>query len=103
MITDMLYKIFRKMLNILFNLLFLIFNKLMLKIRKRLEKPMFESHRPGMAILLFLILAIIYFIFENVASLQVIFMITTCVYLFGFFVYVWLITKLNNSRIEKSK
>jgi hypothetical protein len=75
-------------------------NKLMLKIRKRLEKPMFESHRPGMAILLFLILAIIYGLLENIASLQVIFIITTFVYLFVLFGYVWWVAKPDYSIYE---
>ena len=64
------------------------------------EKPMFNSHRPGMAILLFLILSIIYGLLENIASLQVIFIITTFVYLFVLFGYVWWVTKPDYSIYE---
>ena len=89
-----------RLFNILLDIFFLVFNKLMLTIRKRLEKPIFESHRPGMTILLFLILSIMYGLLENIASLQLIFILTSFVYLFILFGYVWWITKLNNSRIE---
>ncbi len=64
------------------------------------EKPMFNSHRPGMAILLFLILSIIYGLLENIASLQVIFIITTFVYLFVLFGYVWWVAKPDYSIYE---
>ena len=72
-------------------------NKLMLKIRKRLEKPMFKSHRPGMTILLFFILSIVYGLLEKIASLQVIFMITSVLYLMLLFGYVWWVAKPDNS------
>lgn len=64
------------------------------------EKPIFDSHRPGMAILLFLILSIIYGLLENIASLQVIFMITTFVYLFVLFGYVSWVAKPDYSIYE---
>ena len=78
-------------------------NKLMLKIRKRLEKPMFESHRPGMTILLFLILSSLYGLLGNIASLQVIFMITSVVYLMLLFGYVWWVAKPDYSIYESEK
>lgn len=64
------------------------------------ERPMFESHRPGMTILLFLILSIIYGLLENIASLQVIFMITSVVYLIFLFGYVWWVAKPDYSIYE---
>lgn len=64
------------------------------------ERPLFESHRPGMTILLFLILSIMYGLLENIASLQVIFMITSVVYLMLLFGYVWWVAKPDYSIYE---
>ncbi len=64
------------------------------------ERPLFESHRPGMTILLFFILSIVYGLLENIASLQVIFMITSVVYLMLLFGYVWWVAKPDYSIYE---
>ena len=89
-----------RLFNILFDIFFLVFNKLMSKIRKRLEKPIFDSHRPGMTILLFLILSIMYGLLENIASLQVIFILTSFVYIFILIGYVWWVAKPDYSIYE---
>lgn len=64
------------------------------------ERPLFESHRPGMTILLFFILSIVYGLLEKIASLQVIFMITSVVYLMLLFGYVWWVAKPDNSFVD---